>query len=158
MNTDLPEVVSTIHQYYSCSGLVRYCKGYKYQLQQTFWIDIPITSITAVVPGCITLVPSGRLTIYSGYAWDGPSGPTIDTSDFMRGSLVHDALYQLMREGLLNISHRDVVDRLLVALCRENGMSETRAAWVYYGVKEFAQFAAERRDRRYYYAGSETVK
>ena len=32
------------------------------------------------------------------YAWDGPSGPTIDTSNSMRASLVHDVLYQAMRE------------------------------------------------------------
>jgi hypothetical protein len=37
-----------------------------------------------------------------GYAWNGPSGPTLDTRNFMRGSLVHDALYQLMREGRMD--------------------------------------------------------
>ena len=149
-------------QYLPCSGPICYCKGYKYQLQQTFWVDLPpttgITGITALIPGFITLDPTGRLTIYAGYAWDGPSGPTIDTADFMRGSLVHDALYQLMREGLLNINHRNAADQLLITLCREDGMSEVRAAWVYYGVREFAQFAAERKDRRCFYAGRETVK
>jgi len=45
----------------------------------------------------------GSLCIREGYSWDGPSGPAIDTVDFMRGSLVHDALYQLNgmdRQGL----------------------------------------------------------
>jgi hypothetical protein len=141
-----------------CSGPIAYCKGYKYQLQETFWVDAPFIGITALIPGFVTLEPSGRLTIYAGYAWDGPSGPTIDTADFMRGSLAHDALYQLMREGLLNINHRDTADRFLVTLCREDGMSEARAAWVYYGVKEFAACAAERKDRRRFYAGRETVE
>lgn len=140
-----------------CSGPICYCKGYKYQLQSIFWVQSPITGVTAVVPGFITLEPSGKLTIYAGYAWDGPSGPTLDTRDFMRGSLAHDALYQLMREGLLNISHRDTADRFLVALCLEDGMSEVRANWVYYAVKEFAQCAATRKDREKHYAGRETV-
>ena len=34
----------------------------------------------------------GNIVIKSGYSWDGPSGPTIDTKNFMHGSLIHDAL------------------------------------------------------------------
>ena len=52
--------------------------------------------------GWVSIQPDGRLVIQKGYAWDGPSGPTIDTENFMRGSLVHDALYQLFREGKLD--------------------------------------------------------
>ena len=61
-----------------------------------------------------------------GYGRDGPSGPTLDTRDFIRGSLVHDALYQLMREGLLDHS-----------IHREDGMTALRAWWVYQGVRLF---------------------
>ncbi len=32
-----------------------------------------------------------------------PNGPTIETKTFMRASLVHDALYQLMREEHLEL-------------------------------------------------------
>jgi len=39
----------------------------------------------------------GQFEFSKGYAWDGPSGSTVDTLNFMRGSLVHDALYQLIR-------------------------------------------------------------
>ena len=53
----------------------------------------------------------GHLIIKRSYAWDGPSGPTIDTKNFMRGSLVHDALYQLMRhEHLSSDEWRAVAD------------------------------------------------
>jgi len=53
----------------------------------------------------------------------------------MRGSLVHDALYQLMREGALPIVYREEADRLLRRICIEDGMSRLRAAWVLRGVR-----------------------
>ncbi len=39
----------------------------------------------------------GVLTIRSGYAWDGPGGPAMDTPAAMYGSLSHDALYHHSR-------------------------------------------------------------
>jgi len=47
----------------------------------------------------------GGLLIKAGYSWDGPSGSAIDTKNFMQGSLVHDALYQLLRENILYESY-----------------------------------------------------
>lgn len=76
------------------------------------------------------------LHVDRGYAWDGPSGPAWDTPTFMRGSLVHDALYQLMREGHLPASrYRDDADRELKLVCVEDGMIALRAWWVYRGVR-----------------------
>jgi len=49
----------------------------------------------------------------------------------MRGSLVHDALYQLMREGLLDYKYRDHADKLLQKMCIMDGMSRFRAWYVY---------------------------
>ena len=77
----------------------------------------------------------GKLIVKCGYAWDGPSGPTIDTKNFMRGSLAHDALYQLMREDLLGIQWRVPSDRYLQELCKEDGMSSFRAWYVYKGLQ-----------------------
>jgi hypothetical protein len=84
----------------------------------------------------------GKLSIASGYAWDGASGPAIDTDTFMRGSLVHDALYQLMRLGLLPIEFRDTADLLLKKICLEDGMNRFRAWYVYHAVSMFAARAA----------------
>ena len=67
------------------------------------------------------------LLIKEGYAWDGASGPTIDTPSSMRGSLVHDALYQLMRLGLISENNRDYADSLLKKICLEDGMNKVRA-------------------------------
>ena len=87
-------------------------------------------------------IASGDLCIKKGYAWDGPSGPTIDTKNFMRGSLVHDALYQLLRENELPPTCRKFADLLLKDICRKDGMSWIRAQWVYLGVKLMGKKAA----------------
>ena len=53
----------------------------------------------------------------------------------MQGSLVHDALYQLMRECVIEQSQRKIADEILRKICREDGMSKIRAWWVYQGVR-----------------------
>ena len=114
---------------------ITYRSGYNYQLQEDYVIATGIEPVPPTSTEYISLAPYGTLTIRKGYAWDGPSGPAIDTLNFMRGSLVHDALYQLMREGLLEGSFRESVDRLLQRICKEDGMSTVRAWWVYQGVR-----------------------
>ena len=87
-------------------------------------------------------IEDGTITIFHGYAWDGPSGPTIDTKSFMRGSLFHDALYQLIRMELIPRTYRNKVDKLLVKICLEDGMWKWRTKWVMLGVDKFAASAA----------------
>ena len=75
------------------------------------------------------------LDINKGYAWDGPRGPTIDTKTNMRASLVHDALYQLMREGLLPQHYRKAADKELYRIMIEDGACKWRAWYYYMGVR-----------------------
>ncbi len=83
----------------------------------------------------ITVGANGTLIVKAGYAWDGPSGPTLDTDNFMRGSLVHDVLYQLMRDGVIDPKeYKDKADRELQHICRIDGMSAIRAWYVYQGL------------------------
>ncbi|MDB9752833.1 DUF1353 domain-containing protein [Oceanospirillaceae bacterium] len=113
---------------------ISYKQDYKYQLVETYTFEIPIKPKEGVSSpsGFIALTANGLLTIKTGYAWDGPSGPAIDTLNFMRGSLVHDALYQLMREKLLDQNTtRKPADQLLQKMCKADGMSAFRAWWVY---------------------------
>ena len=114
---------------------ILYRGGYKYQLVETYQVVIAIKPDQPVLHDYIRLDTDGTLTIRAGYAWDGPSGPTFDTRNFMRGSLVHDALYQLMRCRLLPLDQREPSDAVLRALCLEDGMSAIRAWWVYQGVR-----------------------
>jgi len=118
---------------------MKYRAGYKYQLYSKFTTTVDLEEN---VNSAYINMSGGRLTIKSGYAWDGPSGPAFDTSNFMRGSLVHDVLYQLMREGLLPRTARKYADQLLRQMCREDGMSWVRAWWVYRGVRMFARRAS----------------
>lgn len=91
-----------------------------------------------------------------GYAWDGPSGPIIDAKSTMRGSLVHDALYQLMREGHLGVEHRVMADKTLILLCQEDGMSAFRRWYIYLGVRRLASFAVDpKNDHKAIYAPEE---
>jgi hypothetical protein len=123
---------------------IAYRGGYKYQLKESYTLDIAIKPAKAIETTFLQLDTAGKLTIKDGYAWDGPSGPTMDTLTFMRGSLVHDALYQLMREKHLDHdTHRKTADRILWQLCREDGMWAARAWWVYWAVRWFADPAAD---------------
>jgi hypothetical protein len=119
-------------------GMIFYKKRrqYKYTLFADYQIptDLRIAQPIAVPP-VIVLEVDGVLRIRKGYAWDGPSGPTMDTANFMRGSLVHDALYQIMREELIPQEHREYADKLLHKICLEDGMSTLRAWLVYQGVR-----------------------
>ena len=112
---------------------IAYKKGFKYQLIEDYSADIPIFP-ASIAENDYVVLGLGHIFIRAGYAWDGPSGPTFDTKTFMRGSLVHDALYQLMREGLLSLD-RVWSDRLLRQMCREDGMCRLRAWWVFKGVR-----------------------
>ncbi|MEC7119314.1 MAG: hypothetical protein VXW65_05350 [Pseudomonadota bacterium] len=94
-------------------------KHYKYVLDANYHLPTPICP-----PQRIELVPvlildtTGELTIKAGYAWDGITGVP-DLNSMLLPSLVHDALYQLMREGHLPQSARTYADELFRDLCRE---------------------------------------
>lgn len=115
---------------------ISYKSGYKYQLQVDYICIIELKPEKEISTEYIGLTLDGTLKLKSGYAWDGPSGPTIDTLNFMRGSLVHDALYQLMRESHLDKDkYRKATDKLLQSMCKEDGMSSLRTWLVYQGVR-----------------------
>ena len=128
---------------------IAYNGGYKYQLKETYTLVIDIKPARLIDTEYIKLNTDGVITISEGYAWDGPSGPTIDTLTFMRGSLIHDALYQLMRESYLDHQlYREAADRILQKICKEDGMWSLRAWLVYHGVRLFADPAADPADKR----------
>jgi len=129
---------------------IHYRSGYKYQLKKT--VTVPTRARPKeekVIDGFVRLGVDGALEIGNGYAWDGPSGPTIDTKNFLRGSLVHDALYQLMREaGLDKATWRRTADEELVRICGLDGMSRVRRWWVLKAVRRFADLAASPESRK----------
>jgi len=123
--------------------LLKYRKGYKYQVYEDFRIQTAMKPVRAIITEFIVLDKDGSLKVCKGYAWDGPSGPAVDTKNFMVGSLVHDVFYQLMREGLLPGLNRNIADNELRRICIDRGMSRIRANWVHWAVKTFAKRASE---------------
>ena len=119
-----------------------YQQGYKYRVKEKFSYNIGIKGY-AISTAYITLTRTGLLIIEEGYAWDGASGPAIDTVNFRRGSLVHDALYQLIEEDLLPFSLRKTADDVLIAICKEDGMWPIRRWWVRAAVNTFGARALE---------------
>lgn len=108
----------------------RKLRKYKYQLTNEYKTTIRIKDYD-IDTSFLKLTPSGELTIKAKYAWDGPSGPTIDTKTFMRGSLVHDALYQLIRENHLPANLRKTADDILKEINKEDKMISFRAWYVH---------------------------
>lgn len=114
---------------------INFKDGYKYQLEDDYIIQVRVVPGQDVKQDYLELSTKGNLFIRKGYAWDGPSGPTIDTENFMRGSLVHDALYQLIRNELIGQHWREQADAELKNICIQDGMSRIRAWWVHAGVR-----------------------
>ena len=123
-------------------------KGYKYRTTkpvkyQSRWLKGAVRSEVVSSGKFIRLLPSGRMRIKQGYCWDGASGPTFDTRSTMLGSLVHDALYQLMREELLSRGDfKSIADIILRRICIEQGMGRWRANFWVWAVLTFGRKSA----------------
>jgi len=130
-------------------GYILYKSDYKYQLVEDYKINISIKPDFDIKTEFIDLDTDGNLLIRKAYAWDGPSGPVIDTDENLRGALVHDALYQLMRMGLLNLEiYRKPADLEFRNICRADGVSAVRAFIWYRGLRRFGKFAADPKNKK----------
>ncbi len=128
---------------------IRYRSGYKYQLIEEYRIAVAVRPEGPFQTTYIDLDADGNMRVKMGYAWDGPSGPSFDTKNFMRGSLVHDALYQLMRDhGLASERWRATADLELKRICLEDGMSRLRARLVHWVVNKFGEPSASPESRK----------
>ena len=135
-----------------------YTKGYKYRTSESIAVMLPIFPEKELCSDAkmITITREGLLFISAGYSSDGPSGPSIDTDNFMLGSFVHDALYEMLRQGkfdsvavtndydgvLTHESIRKIADDVLYYICKVKGMSKLRRWYVYRGVREGGLAAA----------------
>ena len=131
---------------------IQYKKGYKYQLVEEYSIITNIKVNKEVKDSFINLQTDGLLIISSGYAWDGPSGPVLDTKHNLRGALVHDAFYQLLRKGVWNLdeceSVRKSADVIFRKICIEDGVFKLIAYIYYWGVRIGAKFASDPKNKR----------
>ena len=99
-------------------------------------------------------IKDGVLTIRKGYSWDLASGPVFNTPTNYRASLVHDVLYQCIRECIFPqplltkeeaSKDRKRADKVLRRIMKEDGAFAFRA-WYWYsavrlrGAKHAAPF------------------
>jgi hypothetical protein len=132
---------------------VIYTKGFDYHLLYDFYYQTDIFPLQKIVTEYIELNTDGWLFVRKGFYWDGASGPTVDTKSTIRASLVHDALYWLIRNGYLSNNYRDKADlifkNLLVndykpaGLCKglKRRINKLRAFFWWRGVRRFGIFA-----------------
>ena len=128
----------------------KYKSGYKYISAETetlrLTFDLGLTE--PIITPFIEISTDNLITIQEYYAWDGCSGPTWDTESTMRGGKFHDALYQLMRMGLLDRKWRKEVDEFFYQILIADGVWTIRAKYFYQAVRVAAGFATDPKNRR----------
>ena len=133
----------------STKEYITYRSDYKYQLAEGYVINISIKPKSNIESEFINLDINGKLKVKKGYAWDGPSGPVKDTKKNMRASLVHDALYQLMRNKQLSSrTHRKAADQEFKDICKADGVSNSKASTYYKALRKFGKPAASPKNKK----------
>lgn len=112
------------------SSRISYKNGYKCQLadyDRLFYLPWLKDALkTDYVHRYFILTTTGWLVVLRGYAWDGATGAK-DTKTILRGTVMHDAIYQLIGLGVLDkVKHRRLADLELIKMCKEDGMNPRR--------------------------------
>ena len=112
---------------------------YKFKVEENFSIELPIKTPDFEHPYASS--KDGILSIKRGYAWDGASGPIINTRDTLVASLVHDVLYQAMRLNLIKSSkeNRKIADKNFFEILKMNGVNSIRRKVWYFAVRLFGK-------------------
>lgn len=121
---------------------MRYKSGYRYKLDEAYLQTLPFSAFDCKdVPGGWVSLDGSKLYIVPGYAWDGAStGLPWTPKPWLRPSLVHDALYQLIREGQLPMELRKDADEVFYQLLRENRVHIVLANGAYLAVRLFGNY------------------
>lgn len=133
---------------------IKYRGGYKYQLAEDVDIRAPELGVflaTGTESRFLKLVHDEKtettyLDFKAGYAWDGPSGPMMDTKTAMVASLAHDGGAQIMRRSkrmpsLIRTQFIRKNNDLFYRLCIEGGMWKFRAKYARWGVSRVTGYA-----------------
>lgn len=112
---------------------------YKFKVEENFSIELPIKIADFEQPYATS--KNGILEIKKGYAWDGASGPVINTQDTLVASLVHDVLYQAMRLNLIkpNSANRKIADKNFFEILKMHGVNSIRRKVWYFAVRLFGK-------------------
>ena len=113
--------------------------NYKFKVEENFSIELPYK-----IPDFEHPYASSKdsiLEIKKGYAWDGASGPIINTQDTLVASLVHDVLYQAMRLNLIksNSENKKIADKIFFEILKMHGVNSIRRKVWYLAVRLFGK-------------------
>ena len=104
--------------------VTRLSSNHKYRLIDDVCFDAKIEGLSAS-NGYVTIEPNGMLYISKAFTFDGNStGIDIDNEKNLFPSLIHDALYSLLRNGFLDESYKEVADDIYLKLLEKNGVSK----------------------------------
>lgn len=123
---------------------MKYKSGYRYISQEAVLVDVG-SALHAPLSAPFASIAAETLCVMSKYAWDGASFWPFKLfgtpKSWLTPSLVHDALYQLIRDGLLDRQYREAADRLFHDMLLERGVWRI-VAWVaYWAVRVGGNFA-----------------
>ena len=127
---------------------IKYVDSIKYQLFETAVFFTEIYPEEDIHTKHVDLSTKGRLEVREDYPWDGASGGARDTKTIMRGSLLHDPLYGLLRQGHLDKKWRKQIDKEFKKRCIQDRMLKLRAYYVFRAVRRLAGFAADPKNKR----------
>jgi hypothetical protein len=132
---------------------IKYIADIKYSIVEEYSFESRIIVKEPIFTYFFDILPKedGTGSIWNvrpGYAYDGPSGPTVDTPDSMRPALEHDLKYEAIRNGWIGHECRDIADKEFHERCLEDGMNPIRAEAWYLGVHEFADYAADPKNKK----------
>jgi hypothetical protein len=106
---------------------IYFSEGYSYKLLKPYSVKVPIDENAE---GRLLQLKDGVLTIEAGYTWDGVTeGP--DHRQDMRASLVHDALYELLRYNHLSKELVPKINAIYEKIALEDGEGGFRAEFMY---------------------------
>lgn len=117
-------------------------RNYKYRLSADYVIETALRHMPFEAE-FIQLTEEGIFTVRKGYLWDGVSGPTWDSGNTMIAGLIHDALYQAIRQRLLPRHMKNTVDYLFYMELIAGGMNKFRANYYHVAVKTFGHLSCK---------------
>ena len=112
---------------------------WKYELLRDLTVGIGLDGLIFITTPYFEYDVYKGLIIKKFYAWDGASGPAIDTDTVLRASLAHDAVCQAYDMELIDDYARKSSDRMFRDICLEDGMYPFRAWYMYRSVRMWSK-------------------
>ncbi|MCY4128226.1 MAG: DUF1353 domain-containing protein [Gammaproteobacteria bacterium] len=123
---------------------VTYEKIWRYKLEDDFHLDFEkefglSLHTKSEINGKFYTISDRELSAKQGYAWDGASGPVVQTKNSVRATLVHDIMCQAMAMNDLFRTRRNrkIADRIFLLILKQDGMAWLRRQVWYRAVRTF---------------------